>query len=170
MDFDGVDDRLVLSAVPFQMSDDHFVVAGVARLGGGASSSTIYGIGSGSDTQRAPTVAINASNQPAAAWRGDDTVLASVNNTAVTLGQVVVVGARKQGINKSVRTNAVQGTVNTTVVGAATTDRSVIGMLPATGGYMNGPIYALALGKGTITDAQLALVERFIASQSGVTI
>jgi hypothetical protein len=173
LDPDGVDDRLVLSAVPFSGSDDLFIVAGVTRLTASSgrtlfvtdSASGRHMVLSGSDTtgNRSLNFFDNAYGA-SGIWTGAST----------DVGTPELLTGRRDGNAKTLRQNSVPRPVNNTVQATNTNlpTVAILGCQSTTlvtiNNFFNGPIYALALGKGTITDAQLALIERHIANLSGV--
>ena len=171
--FDGTDDRLSLSAVPFQMSDDHFVVAG-AEVGTVGATRHLFNA-SGLENQRMCNIAISNTGYPTALWRDDAGTLAQVYSTVqVSAGAKVVLAAKKGGNTKSLRLNGVTVAPDNTTALGVTTVTSGNGMvgsyLNTGGGYFNGHIHGIIFGKGAISDSELLTLERFMASLQGRTL
>ena len=171
MDFDGVDDRLGLSAVPFQMADDHFVVAGV-RTNQTATGAQLFYNGASSGAGRCGSIYMGIGGGTSSLWRDDvSVVVANPSNGTLTAGAPFVLSNKKAGSIGYARKDAGSvASASVAGIGTTTVNTAFIGSLQGTSNYWPGPIYALALGKGTITDAQLKSVEGYIGTLSGVTI
>ncbi len=170
LDFDGSDDRLNLSAVPLQLSDDLFIVSGNRYLSGVATQATL-GIGGPSPYPNVGTLGYSGST-PRVTYRDSASGIAIIVSDTSTLAQAIVQSTRKQGTEKVLRINGGQkGETDNTVLGAATLSAASIGAY-GTGGssFFGGAIYAIALGKGAITDSELKIVERYIGQLSGVSL
>ena len=164
--FDGADDRLALGSVPFQMADDHCVVAGIMPN----NTTSITGIFTISGTTcRVPQI-YTASGQLTAEWVDDAGLSSGANTkTAYTSGAVGVVAVTKVGNAKKLRVNGAQvGSTSSVVMGATTATSGSIGSAGAY--YHNGPIYAVIAIKGTVSDADLKTLEKWVGQLSGVTI
>jgi len=157
--FDGSNDSLSLSAPLFQMSDDHCVIAGVnvsvtalqnifAESGGGA----VVNLKAGS-----------------AYWRDDASNTINISPTGTyPLNTAFVATMRKFGTEFLVRRDGAYATTAYTSMGSATLATATIG--GASGQYLNGSIYPLIAIKGTVTDADLLTLERFVGQLSGVSL
>lgn len=157
--FDGVNDSLALSSVPFQMSDDHCVIAGArADI---ATASCVFGLG-GAGGQRIAVLYSNAGTL-VARWTDD-----AAANSAPTVGSGVVTGtpfvatARKVGSAKYARLNGSQTAAENTAVGTTTVTTANIGWW--TGVFHTGAIGPVIVIKGTISDSDLLTLERWAAS------
>jgi hypothetical protein len=161
--FDGVDDRLQLASVPFQMADDHCVVAGAAV----PDAATYYPIATPSS--------IDATNYPCslvvetptgkayAEWKGGGNVDV-IKSSGSVVGASFVLSGRKNGITKSARLNGQTISGSPTAVTTSTASTSgAIGASP-TGAYFKGSIGPVIAIKGTVSDADLLMLERFVAS------
>ena len=168
--FDGTDDRLQLSAVPFQASDDLCVVAAAQCNELAATGRTAFGC-SGDGVQRAGMLYCDNGY-----WRfrfandaGTPQEIAST--VQLPAGTLRVVSGRKVGNNRVLRMNGSQQAADSTAVGtttltnAAIGSRSSTGLLPFLGNI--GPVIAI---KGTVSDADLLTLEKWVGSLSGVTI
>ncbi len=167
-EFDGTD-FMTLAAVPFGLNDDFAVVFGSAINSNAANSRVFASTG---------TTAVfrinwdNATSKYTSVFTNDagaSTAIASPAPT-IALGQVAVTSVRQSGTSKQIRTNGVAGVASTAAVGIGTlSTRSDIG---AQGGAVqwNGAIYPVIAIKGTITDAELSTIERWVAQQSGITL
>lgn len=174
MEFDGTD-FLSLAAVPFQQADDHCVVAGVSPQAD--PSNTLFAIRSSSSTT--PIVAqlrvlnVSGNTRVQALWIDDAAVSATPTaSNLLALGSRFVVSARKASNTRQVRVNAGAWTSVTSALGAATVNTATLGasVSTTTGGQWVGAIYPVIVVKGTVTDAELATLERWVASLSGVTL
>jgi hypothetical protein len=158
-EFDGTNDSLALGSVPFQMADDFAIVAAVIKnlatgFGGvfsvddaGANAALLYIDGI------TPKMYLRASGT-------------SVIPTAGTVpaGTPFVASGLKRGVNASVRKNSVAGSVvDATGVGSLTFTASRIGFNTVSTAYMNGNISIVILVKGTLSDADMLVLERFAA-------
>ncbi len=163
-------DYLGLGSVPFQMSDDHWVVVASSCTASGAIN-TIVDLAGSATGQRCAALYYNSSRNLVAVWT-DDTAVARTITHGSSLGDSVnVATAIKIGNNKRLRVNGVQsGSVETSVMGTTTISLAAIGRANWSSLYLNGNIYAVLCGKGTITDADLLLIEKLAANLAGVTL
>jgi hypothetical protein len=103
-------------------------------------------------------------------WRDDSGALANVTGDAITPGAAFVLSGRKTGNAKLLRQNGVAKTTVSTVLGATTITSQAIGFDSVSSGFWIGSIYPLIAIKGTVSDADLLTLERFVGNLSGVTI
>ena len=166
---DGTDDRWSLSAVPFQMSDDHFVVAGCTR---GATGTTrrIFHVGSGGDTQRVANLSIASTGVAEVAYRSDSGPFVVVAGTSVLPEAPVVLSATSIASAIKLRVDSLIAATGTNPGGATTLTAAAIGAHTAGGSYFNGHIHGVIFGKGAITDAELLTLEKFVAKLQGRTL
>ena len=166
LDFDGSDDRLVFTSIPIQMSDSSFVVVsaraektpGVVFRNGGATG------------QRCPQIVVDAST-PRYGWIDDAVTSAYIVSATNVIGSTKVYAARKAGNTKTGRLDGVVQGTDVQVMGATTLTYAQIGADSAAGSNpWAGPVYGVALGVGAITDAELAIVERYIGSLGGIAL
>lgn len=170
--FDGSNDSLVLGSVPFQMSDDHAVIAG-AMCSSAASDKIVFSIRSAVSATPILSQLGFLAGAPDAVWRDDANTLCRPAGGGSKLNQTVVMSARKTGNNKILRVNGTQpDTTNTVALGATTVASAAIGAAVTTAAvnHMHGNIGPVIAIKGTLTDAELLLLERLVASLSGITI
>lgn len=162
--FDGTD-FLSLGSVPFQMANDHCVIVGAnpTKL----DTRAVFGVGTG--TARVCTIYLNDT------WRLrylDDAAVAyeivSLSN-AVTNTNYVVSG-RKVANTRVLRVNGVQQSTDSTAIGTTTATVANIGAVSNGAAQFLGSIYPVIAIKGTVTDADLLTLEKFVGSLSGVTI
>jgi hypothetical protein len=169
-EFDGSNDSLALGSVPFQMADDHCVVLG-AYLNGSATL-TCFGIADTALT--APSMRIRFSaGAPEYYLRDNALTTVDIISDTTKVNQPCVVTGRRVGVNAELRVNAEQKGNSTTVLGAATFSMAAIGARPfagAIGEYWKGNIYPVIAIKGTVTDADRNILEKFVGSLSGVNI
>lgn len=170
MEFDGTD-FLSLVAVPFQVADDYVVVAGFSP---NASSGTYEVFSCASTAAANPTAELRyAAGNLSSFWRSDAGTI-RVAETAVALtGVLSVVALRKVGNTGTTRRNGAQvATVDLSTLGTTTINAAAIGARPTASpaNHMLGGIYPVIVVKGTVSDAELAILERYVAQASGVTI
>ena len=171
LDFDGVDDRLVTSTVSMTGQNAMFFTAGFACKSAQANQ-CVVSIGSG-----------GAGTMELRAFSGGTPIIQGYNISA-TGASSGPTRAMSAGINyvSSLRGNLSGPTTNIRLSGLPGVTTSA----PSGGGPysdnaitignrgavlpFSGSIYAIVIGKGTITDADLLLIERYIGTLSGVQI
>lgn len=163
LEFDG-GDSLALSRVPFQQADDHAVIAGATP----ANTTGAFGVFYESGAVGVPIVSgINiTAGQPGCYWRNDASTLVNIQGTAVASGEAVILSSRQVSNTKILRQNGVQKGTNSTVLGATTLTAAAIGSDAISSGYMTGSIGPVLIIKGTLSDADMLCLERFVASQT----
>lgn len=159
--FDGSNDYLQLGSVPFQMSDDHCVIAGCRANTVAAGSRplvSLYGTG----TRRVAQLSIETATLTAT-WTDDaGTAGTSPTGTSVTAGISFVATARKVGNAKLLRKDGVDVNTSSTAAGTTTLTTAAIGTDGT--GYLNGISGPVLIIKGTISDSDLLTLERWVAS------
>lgn len=162
--FDGVDDLLQLSAVPFQMADDHFVVVGatadIPSLDRRIFACAAPGGENGFQLLRA------ASNGRLSLRVQDDTAVKFRENVnlATPLNSPFVGGYVKNGSTFVVHTDATESSVLNFAHGVLVLTQSSIA------GFMNhwsGQMHAIIIGKGVITAAEMQTLKKFVAKLQG---
>jgi len=165
--FDGVNDSLSLSAPLFQMSDDHCVIAG---FNAAVINKYIFSQNNTAATTLVASLRIDAAGAPDALWEDDSATLVNVASSTSCIGLNTVATGVKIGNAKRLRVNGVQqGATNNTVLGATTLNTASIGSY-TTAGNFQGSIYPVIAIKGTVSDADLLTLERFVGQLSGVSI
>lgn len=162
-EFDGSNDSLQLSAVPFQMNDDHCVVLAHNPQ---RYQATSFGISGGSGSRFASISTASPANADYIEWY-DGTNYVPLQ-TATTLGDTRVISARRVGSVLSGRKNGVQFQQAVAFDTAVQATNSTVG----TGalGPVPGAIYPIIAIKGTVSDSQLLTLEKWVAGLSGVTL
>lgn len=162
--FDGSNDYLTLGSVPFQAQDDFAVIAGFSRSATG-SNPRLFAIGSaGAALFR--IYCISATNIFYASLADD----AGVNRTIVISGALApgnaetVISYKKTGANKVGRTNGVLVASDAGAIGSSTFTSANIGAEIGPLSHFPGTIGPVLAIKGTVTDAELLLLERFVAA------
>lgn len=161
--FDGVNDSLNLGAPVFQMADDHFVCAGA--IVNTTTVSALFGVGDGGVKRIA--VIYSSGGVLNARWTDDAGLNSQPTVSGVSVGVPFVATAIKRGNIKTARLNGIAAT-DSTAVGVTSSTRADIGF--ASGVWHNGQIFPVIAIKGTVSDAQAKVLERFIGQLSGVTI
>jgi hypothetical protein len=150
---------MALGSVPFQYTDDHFVVV-VGKANGAQ-----QGLASPlriSTTLRYASIASIAGNSMAAEWY-DGTQYVPLT-TPYVYGDVVVAAARRSGSALTLWTNGVQRGSGTAFATAVPSTGAVCEIGNSGIGSLNGSTGFSIFGKGTITDADLVTLMRFAAA------
>jgi hypothetical protein len=155
--FDGTNDSLALGSVPFQQADDHAVVCAV-RNDTATGIRSLFGI-TGASSQSIALLYGNAGNLTVS-WT-DDAAVSTAFSIALAAGESCVLSCRKSGNTRIVRKNGVQLGTETKVLGTTTVTTSSIGA--SSGFFWNGAISQVLPLKGTFTDADMLVLERFAA-------
>ena len=105
-------------------------------------------------------------------WRDDAGTIALLNGSGSIYGVKAVMSVVKQGNVKRLRVNGAQAATNSTALGATTVTSCTVGVTPTAtpASYVNGNLSCVVIGRGTVSDADLALIERFVASLQGQTL
>ena len=166
--------RLALSGVPFQMSDDHAVIVCCKPSNATATQRSFAIASTSSNTPRVGCIEYTVTACYAQAnWIDDAGGGSTIASSTSLLGIAHVASAVKQGNNKRLRVNGVQvGATSATAVGATTVNAAAFGTLPiaAPTTFFDGPQYGGILLKGAPTDAELLCLERYLGSLGGLSI
>jgi len=166
--FDG-GDSLALSGPVFQMSDDHCVVAGFNPTTiNGYQAVTNLASNSASNARVCATY-MDAGNQITTIWTNDAGTSFPATISGISVGITYVSSAICRSGSAKARLNggAFSSTVNPT--GATALNTGVVGGGNGVGSFV-GSIYPIIAIKGTVSDADLLALERFVGLMSGVTI
>lgn len=167
-EFDGAD-YLSLGAPLFQMSDDHCVIAGF-EVPSNISGWKVPFSGSFNSTSQHRAAALvieDGTGRVFAEWQaGANVLITSADSYA---GQNVVLSARSVSGLKSAKCNGICIGSSPTALSADTFNSANIGV-SANGAYHRGRLYPVLTIKGTVSDTDLVILEKFIASLSGVTL
>ena len=158
--FDG-GDSLALGSVPFQMADDHFVIAGFrADL---TAASCLFSIGSTASSSPMCVLDISAGGYRSL-WRDDAAVPALLSGGTYVAGTPAVISMRSVSSTRVLRVNGSQAATNTTVLGATTFNVSKIGAQARTtdANFHTGSTGPIISGKGTLTDSEMLTLERLV--------
>ena len=165
--FDGSNDSLSLSAPLFQMSDDHCVIAGVNQTI--AANGYVFSQNNTAATTLVGAIAVTSGGFARALWGDDIGTTAFITGSVPITGVTKVITVIKRTNAKQLRVNGAQdGATNNTAMGATTLNTASIGSY-TTAGNFTGSIYPVIAIKGTVTDADLLTLERFVGQLSGVT-
>jgi hypothetical protein len=160
--FDGSNDTLALGSVPFQLADDHCVVVGVSNTKA-AGAGVVFAL-AGATVQRIAQI-YYATTVPTFSWVDDASVGVAHLGVAQTVGTVQVLTGRKSDTTYTSRVNGVAVGSSVIALGTTTVNSQSIGAHKATPANFHqgsiGPVIAI---KGTVTDAELLTLERFVSS------
>jgi hypothetical protein len=152
---------LALGSVPFQMSDDHCVIAGAATADG----STIFMIGS--TASNAPQINLDISAGAfRALWKDDTSVSSTLGLSGFVASAANVLSLRSTSGIRVLRRNGTPSSTSATVLGAATFNSAVIGVQRriTDSNFLTGSLGPVILIKGTVSDADILTLERFVAN------
>lgn len=158
-ELDGVDDSMSLGVVPFQISDDHCVIAMGNNL---AAAGNRYIIDFGSSGSANPICgSVGFSNSAVIAqWRDDSGTANLLSGGNVPLGTQAVVTARKVGNSFSLRANGSQVAANSASLSTTTLTGAKLGVKVFGGNLYQGVISGIITIRGAVTDAQALIFER----------
>ena len=161
---------LSLPSVPFQMGDDHTVIAGCR---GDSSSADRTAFGIRSSVASTPVVGQLgfASGAPDAVWRGDDGFLYRATSAGgAQLGQYLVLALRKQATAGALFINGASAASVAVPSGTTTVNTATLGGVLANGSAGNllvGMLYAIVVVKGALSDAEFLVLRRFVGALTG---
>ena len=167
--FDGNDDRLTLSSVPFQTQDDFAAVFGVTTTLVDATTHRLFSIAGGVSAIEGYIQTTSGFGRPAFLVRDDD----GVGNAALgqagseLLNRTSVLTFRKVGNVKTIRLEGSVVGSNTTANGSSTNTTATICATSTGYGVFGGGFAVGFLLKGTPSDAELLTLERFAAKLQG---
>jgi len=164
LQFDGVNDSLGLGSVPFQMADAYAVI-GAMQLGATGTIQTLYAQSSGSSSS-GPVVGVSAAGIAVTYINGGGGGVNASGGAALTIGTPAVISSKSTGVTVVTRRNGAQVASGTLSGTYATSTVAGIGsnMRVTPTEFANGNIGPVIAIKGTVTDAELLLLERFVAS------
>lgn len=167
--FDGSNDSLQLGGPLFQMADDHCVIAGGMYSGNNSNNNVVASPSQGVViTNRAGQVSYDNNNDSLqSSWY--DGVNYDKLEFSYPKETGFVATAAKRGSLVIQRVGGVQRGIKSITV-AFVSDRGSIGAYSGGQNQFTGNIYPVIAIKGTVTDADLLLLEKLVASMSGVTI
>lgn len=162
----GGTQSLALQSAPFSVSDDHVVIQGVTAQD---TSGTHASFAMANGNSRFPVLYVSAGGYPAVSWRDDTGVGVTVTAGQVSNGDSFVFTGRKVGSLGYARKNGIPYQVAITGLGTTTATAAFIGA--STAGTINwvGDIYPTVIVKGSISDAELLVLERFVGALTGPT-
>jgi len=165
--FDG-GDSLALGSVPFQMSDDHAVIAG-ASTSSTATQQGILCLANSGTTNPVISLQLNSSGKAEGFWRDDAGVNAVRTGTLTVSGQFVASIRRTGGASPtvSVSLNGVRtAELSTSGIGTTTLNTATVGawVRTSTQFYLTGSTGPILAIKGTVSDADLLSLERLVSS------
>jgi hypothetical protein len=171
--FDGTNDILKLSSIPFVMADDHLIVLGV-NLNALGSVDPFVIANTLLPTGGLLKLGFSGSGQFLYAFRNDIGTLLLIQTTSeiASINTTYVMSGRKSGVNKELRVNGVPKSASANSVGDTALNVASIGArnLIVNSNFVNGFIYPVIAINGAVTDADRLILEKFVGSLSGVTI
>lgn len=173
LDFDGVDDYLQLSRVPFQLADDSFACVAVKSTA--SIQRSIISSGDVTTTNSFFEIGYNSTQQARGVYKDNLAIQDSpISAVASTEGVSEVISAVKTGDSKKIRRNGINYSSASTALTPYNWTGTHIGQRYVGGAVQQrykGGIYAICIIKGTLTDKEALLIEKYIAKLTdGVTI
>lgn len=163
MQFDGSNDSLQLSSVPFQMNDDHFAVCAFSYTT--ARNQTFFAPSGNTSTERYASIGTTPLGNLIVEWYDGTT---HVNHQSpLQVGTFYVVSAVRAGGRCRTYLNGALVGDSAAFSTSAQASQAHIGI----GGLGSslGSVGAVVCGKNTLTDADRKAIERFAAYMSGAT-
>lgn len=164
---DGVDDRMSFSAVPFGTSDDFVMISGCRPAA--ALDMTIIGLGNSGQTNPAIVLGTLPSGQPRMWARNDAGTFVQVQGPSSVVGSDVVLTGRKKGSVMELRVNGVAAPTAAWPANSMAINTATLGALTRTtvGGFFSGHLHPQIMINGAPSDAEIGVLERFIARWQG---
>lgn len=169
--FDGSNDSLALSSVPFQMADNFAIIAGMR--GASLTQQDAFAVASTANANPLIKLGLTGSSQAQFVCRDDVGSTDNVTLASPLYGQtLVVLTGKKNGNDKTLRINGAANGTSSSSLGATTFTGAGIGHRPLVSPsfVFLGSIYPVIAIKGTVSDADLLVLERWVGSLSGVSI
>lgn len=167
--FDGSNDSLSLSAPLFQMSDDHAVIASIAPDAINAFQVSANPAANTATTARCAAIYTPTGSVVNATWTNDAATVFLVTAGTISVNEKAVVTASNRSGSCKARKNGGNWSSSVTPTGVFTLNTGHIG-----GGFglaqYSGSMGATIAIKGTVTDSDILVLERFIGQLSGVSI
>lgn len=163
---------LSMPSVPFQMGDEHVVIAGCR---GDSSLADRSAFGIRSSTAATPVLGQLGftSGVPDAAWRGDDGLLyRATSSGGVQIGQYLVLALRKQATSGALFVNGALAASVSVPSGVTTVNTATLGGVyvnGAAGNLLVGMLYVIVIVKGALSDAEFLILRRFVGALTGPT-
>lgn len=168
--FDGSNDSLALPGPLFQMADDHCIVAAASKNSVDTNSPGVFAVEGGTTELIGLTF---SSAKVQYFLNAGGTATYRVSNADYQSIPTVISG-RKIGSTALLRVNGVQqgATLSTSAVGSNAMTGASIGKHTYAGvaAPMNGLIYPVIAIKGTVSDSDLLVLEKWLGSIAGVVI
>lgn len=172
-EFDGSNDFLQLNSVPFQMTDDHCIIAGAAT-NDFSTFRTVVGLSNSAiNNSRIQLYSAMTSGSLIGMWRDDGSTINTVSFASSVIGIPYVATIRKVGSQLMGRKNGGAWTTGTATVGATTLNKADIGAsspLGFPGSFHSGAISAVILLKAAATESEIQLLEKWVGSLQGQTL
>lgn len=174
LEFDGTTDYLSLSAVPFQMSDDHFAIACVKPNIADAAHDVFTIRNSGVSNVLIACMTLREGIF-LTRWRDDAGTEVALNTATFTANETFVYSADKVGnVVRERKNGATTQTGDTSALGATTPNNATLGasIISAPIQFLsgNGIIWIIGKRPAWFTDANLKTLERFAGLFGGVSV
>lgn len=168
-EFDGTDDRLSLSGLPFFSSNDHAVIVGCRRDTPTGTYTGIYGSGGGG-AQKSCHLGVTNAGMPYAQWQDDAATNAGIIGTTPKIGIPFVLSGRKVGTTYDARVDGLSIGSLTATIGTTTLVNPNIGTVAAASGeFLRGAVYPVVVIRDTVSDTVLSRLEKMVAALTGPT-
>jgi hypothetical protein len=145
--------------VTYFASASNGIVIGAGRAPTSAAQRVMFHVGTSASTVRNPFLAVVATDEGHASWRGDDNTLRSSQTTTTMDSRAVVLTAEKTGSGVAVYANGVkEGTTDAGAVGTmASITRARLGSTTSGTNCFGGPIALLCLAPSLTAEQRRAI-------------
>ena len=167
--FDGSNDSLSLSAPLFQMSDDHAVITSIAPDAINAFQVSANPAANTATSARCAAIYTPPGSVVNATWTNDAATVFLVTAGTISVNEKAVITASNRSGSCKARKNGGNWSSAVTPTGVFTLNTGQIGSGFGLAQYSGSMGASIAI-KGTVTDADLLTLERFVGQLSGVSI
>lgn len=169
-EFDGSNDSLALGSVPFQMADDHCIVTGF-KATANATNKTIFSQTETGSSQ-APWLRVNSANKLSIAYVASGFTAVTRTSVADVVTSPFVASVNMVRKIGRMRINAVDegATFDISTITFPSSAVSSIGSFNNSSLFFVGSLFPQIYIKGTVSDVDLLILEKFVGQLSGVTI
>lgn len=165
--FDGTDDRLSLSAVPFQTQDVSFAITAFNPTVSNADARRLWDF-SGNGAEIYLTFAHG--NLQFSSYGGSGSAATATATGAVVANTPRIATCVNTGTSRSLRVDGAVTGSSATAVSASTANVATLGNRAAGDRAFSGHKHLQIFGKGAITDNELLTLEKFVAKLQGRTL
>ena len=173
--FDGADDILNITSVPFEMTDSHLIVIGESQTIGGSVDPFVLCNNVGvSPSAGLIKLGFSGANNFLYALRNNDSTIFPILQTDETasINTPYVISARKSVNDLEVRVGGVSKKTATTIMPNTTLNKASVGArdLTTNSNFFAGAIYSVIAVRAVVSDTNRLNTEKYVAGKLGVTL